>query len=67
MCNCTSEVRIFDAPRNDDVCYLANTPGTDAERPTLPGGRGAAGARGGACGWRGALPRPKKSRSGEPD
>jgi len=36
-------------------------PGTDADRPTLPGGRGgpAAGARGGG-GLRGALPKLKK-------
>jgi hypothetical protein len=45
-------------------------PGTDADRPTLPGGRGTLllGARGGACGWRGAFPKPKKFRNdGVPD
>jgi len=48
--------------------YLARTPGTDADRPTLAGGRGTPGARGGGDSWRGALPKPKKFRSdGVPD
>jgi hypothetical protein len=56
------------APRHEGLTYRAKYPGTDAERPTLAGGRGAAGARGAGCGWRGAPPKPKKSRSdGAPD
>jgi hypothetical protein len=46
--------------------YRAKKPGTHAERPTLPGGRGgpAEGARGaGAAGFFGALPKLKKSRA----
>src|ERR1700682_1200613 len=38
----------FPACRSKKV-YRSKKPGTEAERPTLPGGRGAAGARGG--GW----------------
>jgi hypothetical protein len=46
--------------------YRAKKPGTDADRPTLPGGRGTLGARGG--GWRGGFPKPKKFRKfGAPD
>jgi hypothetical protein len=49
-------------------CYLAGMPGSDADRPTLAGGRGTPGARGGGESWRGALPKPKKFRSdGVPD
>ena len=48
------------APRNDGR-QRAKNPGTEAERPTLPGGRGAVGARGG--GWRGVAPKPKKFRN----
>jgi len=51
------------------VGYRASSPGTDAERPTLPGGRGTFGARGaGAIGFFGVLPKLKKSRKdGAPD
>jgi hypothetical protein len=43
--------------------------GTDADRPTLPGGRGTPGARGGCCccggaAWRGVLPKLKKFPNG---
>ena len=49
--------------------YLAKMPGTAADRPTLPGGRGTLGPRvAGAAGFFGALPKLKKSRSaGAPD
>ena len=43
--------------------YRVKKPGTDAERPTLAGGRGPAGARGGGGGgasWRGGAPKLKK-------
>ena len=47
--------------------YRSKKPGPDADRPTLPGGRGIAGARGGGAA-RGALPNPKKSLTeGVPD
>ena len=42
--------------------HRAKMPGTDADRPTLPGGRGTLGARGGG-GLRGALPKLKNSRN----
>ena len=70
-------IRIFDATRNDGCRYRVNKPGTEAERPTLAGGRGgppaggppAAGPRGaGAGGFFGAGPKLKKSRNpGVPD
>jgi hypothetical protein len=52
----------------ENLVYRVVNPGTDAERPTLAGGRGAVGARGAGCGWRGVAPKPKKSRNaGAPD
>jgi hypothetical protein len=50
--------------------YRAKKPGTEADRPTLAGGRSTVGAReGDCCCWRGgAFPNPKMSRSdGAPD
>jgi len=48
------------------MLYRMKPPGgTDADRPTTPGGRGAPGnigARGGGPGGRGAAPNPKKFR-----
>jgi len=46
-------------------CYRPKKPGTEADLPTLPGGRGTLGAaRGaGAGGFFGALPKLKKSRN----
>jgi hypothetical protein len=71
MCNGTSEVRISDAPgMTRENCYRAKMPGADADRPTLPGGRGTPGARGGCCcggggaAWRGVLPKLKKFPNG---
>jgi hypothetical protein len=49
--------------------YRPKKSGTDADRPTLPGGRGTPGGdvRDGG-GWRGAFPKPKKFRNdGVPD
>jgi hypothetical protein len=48
--------------------YRVKKSGTEADRPTLPGGRWTpAGARGGGC-CRGAFPKPKKLRNdGVPD
>jgi hypothetical protein len=62
-------MRLLAQARNDAVSnYRSKKPGTDADRPTLPGGRGIPpGARGGG-GCRGAAPKPKKLRkAGVPD
>jgi hypothetical protein len=52
--------------RNDEVAaQRVKKPGTEADRPTLPGGRGTPGARGAGAGagFFAVLPKPKKSRS----
>jgi hypothetical protein len=53
---------------NRIVIYRMKPPGgTDADRPTAPGGRGGPGnigARGAGPGGRGAAPNPKKFRGG---
>src|SRR5882672_4938732 len=70
---CPREARPDDklrrAPHHEDQSsQREKKSGTDADRPTVPGGRGGPGARGGGD-WRGALPKPKNSRNaaGVPD
>src|SRR5712692_8047823 len=53
-------------PRGPVSVQRAKYPGTDAERPTLPGGRGTPPGGRGAAGWRGPLPKPKKLGSDGP-
>src|SRR6266705_2522347 len=51
----------------NDAHHRIKKSGTEADRPTVPGGRGGPGARSGG-GWRGAFPKPKNSRNaGLPD
>src|SRR5712671_6318570 len=56
------------APHHEDQSsHRIKKSGTEADRPTVPGGRGGPGARSGG-GWRGAFPKPKNSRNaGVPD
>jgi hypothetical protein len=67
MRDCTSVDRAYlrSGFRNEETNYRVRLPsGTDADRPTLPGGRGTLGPRGSGCTWRGGggFPKPKKFR-----